>query len=157
MPGSGKSTAAEQNIAGRVIHISVDACRAIVGTGPRDQRVTRDAFNLAYDQTRDALEFSAAVVLFDSTAISAAARASLKRYAQRCRAPISLVIFPLTWEQVLERNAARPEGDRVPKGKLASMYRDYEAIDPLREGFERFTHATDAAELRATLTNWKLA
>lgn len=156
MPGSGKSTAAEQVVAGRVIHVSVDDCRAIVGHGPRDQRVTRDAFNLAYEQGRDAMEFSSAIVLFDSTAISRPARASLKRYAQRCKAPIYLVVFPLEWEQVLERNTARDEGDRVPESKLRSMYKDYEALDPVAEGFDRSANATSADELRQALTSWRL-
>lgn len=157
MPGSGKSTAAAHGVAGRVIHVSVDDCRAIVGSGLRDQRVTRDAFNLAYDQTRDALEFSAAVVLFDSTAISRPARASLKRYAQRCRAPIYLVVFPLEWELVLERNAARVESDRVPESKLRSMFKDYEALDPVAEGFDRSANATNADELQHALKTWRLA
>jgi predicted kinase len=156
MPGAGKSTAASSAIGGRVIHVSVDECRAVLGAGPRDQTVTRDAFNLAYDQARDAIDFSNAVVLFDSTAITVRARASLKRFASRCRAPISLVVFPLTWEQVLERNAGRPECDRVPVPRLRDMYRDYEQLDPLREGFKQFTHATGPTELLATLTTWRL-
>jgi 5-methylcytosine-specific restriction protein A len=155
LPGAGKSTATAGLASAGVACVSVDDCRARVGISARDQTATNEAFRLAYSLAGQALA-DGVHVLFDSTAVSPQARDSLRSLARRFHATVYLARFPLTYKQVLDRNATRDRGDRVPLAKLERMYEDFARFNPASEKFAATTDVHNGAELRAALARWGL-
>jgi F420-dependent oxidoreductase-like protein len=114
---SGKSRwAAEWFTPGEIA--SSDGLRAVVGTGERDQRASRDAFEVLELIVDKRLRRRLTTVI-DSTGLDAARRAGWRSLAARHSVPAYAVVFDVPAETVHERNRAR--GTPVPRKVVASQ------------------------------------
>ena len=108
--GAGKSHwAAEWFAAGEIV--SSDALRAVVGTGERDQRASRDAFEVLDLVVAKRLARGLTTVV-DSTGLDAKRRAAWRAEAERRGVPAYAVLFDTPPDVVRRRN--RERGSPVP-------------------------------------------
>ncbi len=106
--GAGKSTWAAQRFSGTQV-VSSDACRAMVSDDPSDQAANADAFRLLHAIARARLQRGLLTVV-DATNLLPSARRPLRQLAARHGRPMVAVVFRVSVDELLRRNAAR---DRV--------------------------------------------
>jgi F420-dependent oxidoreductase-like protein len=131
--GAGKSQWAREWFgADRVV--SSDRLRAVVGTGERDQRASRDAFEVLDLIVAKRLRRRLTTVV-DSTGLEARRREGWRSLAERHGVPAYAVIFDPPEKVVRERNRAR--GSPVPRKVVTAQLRETAAVaDKLAsEGF----------------------
>jgi predicted kinase len=114
--------------------ISSDRLRAVVGTGERDQRAIRDAFEVLDLIVAKRLRRGLTTVI-DSTGLEAARREGWRSLADRHGVPAHAVVFDTPASVVHERNRAR--GTPVPRKVVASQLEAVSGIDSTlrQEGF----------------------
>jgi F420-dependent oxidoreductase-like protein len=98
--------------------VSSDRLRAMVGTGERDQRASRDAFEVLDLIVTKRLRRRLTTVI-DSTGLEPARRAGWRALAERHSVPAYAVVFDPDAAIVHERNRAR--GSPVPRKVVASQ------------------------------------
>jgi predicted kinase len=86
-----------------------------------DQSASADAFRLLHQVLRARLRRGLRTVV-DATNLTAGARRSLRRMAQRAARPSIAVVFEASLELCLARNAARP-GRQVPEAVVIRQHR----------------------------------
>jgi protein phosphatase len=132
--GSGKSTFAAKHFSPDEI-VSSDACREMVCGDPSDQSVTPQAFFLAHTVLR--LRMGAGkLAVMDSTAVEPFARRQLVAMARLFGAPAVAVVFTVSGEECVARQAGRGTR-RVPEEVVLRQARALEESLPRlsREGF----------------------
>jgi F420-dependent oxidoreductase-like protein len=114
--------------------VSSDRLRAMVGTGERDQRASRDAFELL-DMIVERRLRRRLVTVVDTTGLEESRREAWRGVAERHRVPAYAVVFDPPAAEVRERNRAR--GSPVPSKVVTSQLRESaEVFDRLgAEGF----------------------
>jgi F420-dependent oxidoreductase-like protein len=114
--------------------VSSDRLRAMVGTGERDQRASRDAFEVLELIVDRRLRRRLTTVI-DSTGLEAARRQAWRALAGRHRVPAYAVVFDPPAAQVRERNRARatPVPSKVVTGQLRESAAVIEQLE--EEGF----------------------
>ncbi len=115
--GVGKSTWAAQWFGPDQI-VSSDRLRAVVGTGERDQRASKDAFEVLDLIVAKRMRRRLSTVI-DSTGLDADRRAKWRGLADKQRIPAYAVMFDEPAEVVQRRNRAR--GDPVPRKVVISQ------------------------------------
>jgi F420-dependent oxidoreductase-like protein len=131
--GAGKSQWAEEWFEADQI-VSSDRLRAVVGTGERDQRASRDAFDVL-DLIVDKRLRRRLTTVVDSTGLDAKRRAAWRSLAARHGVPAYAVLFDPPAAVVRERNRAR--GSPVPSKVVTAQLRQVSDVtDALSaEGF----------------------
>jgi F420-dependent oxidoreductase-like protein len=131
--GAGKSQWASEWFGANQV-VSSDRLRAVVGTGERDQRASRDAFEVLDLIVAKRLRRRLTTVV-DSTGLEAARRERWRSLAERHGLPAYAVIFDPPEKVVRERNRAR--GSPVPSKVVTAQLRETAvAADKLAsEGF----------------------
>src|SRR4051794_10749322 len=105
--------------------VSSDRLRAAVGTGERDQRASRDAFEVLDLIVAKRLKRRLTTVV-DSTGLDAARRAAWRELAERHGVPAHAVVFEPSAAVVRERNRARDSP--VPTKVVTTQLRAAEGI-----------------------------
>jgi F420-dependent oxidoreductase-like protein len=115
--------------------VSSDRLRAVVGLGERDQRASRDAFELLDAIVEKRLRRGLTTVI-DTTGLEAKRRRRWRELAQDAGVPVYAVTFDVPEKLARERNRAR--GAPVPAKVVASQLREAAAaFESLAgEGFE---------------------
>jgi F420-dependent oxidoreductase-like protein len=118
--GAGKTRWAEEWFeAGQIV--SSDRLRAVVGTGERDQRASRDAFDVL-DLILDKRLRRRLTTVVDSTGLDAKRRDTWRSLAKRHGVPAHAVLFDPPAAVVRERNRAR--GSPVPSKVVSAQLRE---------------------------------
>jgi F420-dependent oxidoreductase-like protein len=119
--------------------VSSDRLRAIVGAGERDQRASRDAFEVLDLIVAKRLRRGLTTVI-DSTGLEAKRRDGWRELAERHGLPAYAVVFDTEQSVVRERNRAReaPVPAKVVKGQLAESAGIFERL--AGEGFAGVHH-----------------
>jgi predicted kinase len=146
--GSGKTT-----LAGRLFPpaevLSSDAYRGIIAGDEADQTVTRTAFRLLHRDLERRLAAGLTTVV-DATSVTAFARRSLTRIAERHGVAAVAIVLDLPADLVLARNATR-SGRIVPEAavrrQLADLERSMRRGELEREGFAAWHVLRAAGEL----------
>ena len=114
--------------------VSSDRLRAMVGTGERDQRASRDAFEVL-DLIVERRMRRRLVTVIDSTGLEAPRRAAWRALAERQGVPAYAVVFDPPAAEVRERNRARgsPVPSKVVTGQLRESVDVFERLED--EGF----------------------
>jgi F420-dependent oxidoreductase-like protein len=114
--------------------VSSDRLRAMVGTGERDQRASRDAFELL-DLIVERRLRRRLITVIDTTGLEAGRRAAWRELAERHRVPAHAVLFDPPAAQIRERNRARgsPVPSKVVTGQLRESAEVFEKLES--EGF----------------------
>jgi len=121
---SGKSQwAGEWFDADRVV--SSDRLRAVVGTGERDQRAGRDAFEVL-DLIADKRLRRGLTTVIDSTGLEPKRRAAWRALGEGHGVSVHAVVFDAPAAEVRRRNRARP--DAVPAPVVAAQLREAQGI-----------------------------
>jgi F420-dependent oxidoreductase-like protein len=105
--------------------VSTDRLRAVVGTGERDQRASRDAFEVLDLIVAKRLRRRLTTVI-DSTGLDAGRRAAWRAVAERHNVPAYAVLFDAPASVVRARNRARPAP--VPSKVVTSQLREAEGV-----------------------------
>ena len=131
--GAGKSHWAAQCFADEQV-VASDRLRAVVGTGERDQRASKDAFELLELIVAKRLARKLTTVI-DTTGLEPKRRAGWRALAERHGVPAVAVVFDPEAKLVRERNRARgtPVPSKVVSGQLAAVQGVCEQLH--REGF----------------------
>jgi F420-dependent oxidoreductase-like protein len=122
--GAGKSQWAREWFEADQI-VSSDRLRAAVGTGERDQRASRDAFEVLDLIVAKRLQRRLTTVI-DSTGLEAKRRDSWRSLAERHRLPAYAVVFDTPAAVVRERN--RSAASPVPSKVVTAQLRESAAI-----------------------------
>jgi F420-dependent oxidoreductase-like protein len=134
----GATAAGKSHWAGEWFHpdqiVSSDRLRAMVGMGERDQRASRDAFELLELIVEKRLRRGLTTVI-DSTGLEARRREGWRALAGRHGVPAYAVVFDPPAAVVRERNRARgsPVPSKVVTGQLRESAEVFEALES--EGF----------------------
>jgi F420-dependent oxidoreductase-like protein len=114
--------------------VSSDRLRAMVGTGERDQRASRDAFEVLDLVVERRLRRRLTTVI-DTTGLEPGRREAWRALADRHRVPAYAVVFDPPAAQVRERNRARasPVPSKVVTGQLRETAEVFERLEG--EGF----------------------
>jgi F420-dependent oxidoreductase-like protein len=125
--------------------VSSDRLRAVVGAGERDQRASRDAFEVL-DLILDKRLKRGLTTVIDSTGLEPGRRAAWRELAGRHGVPVHAVVFDAPAAEVRARN--RERGSPVPSKVVTAQLRESEGVlDVLAgEGFAG-VHAAGAVEL----------
>jgi F420-dependent oxidoreductase-like protein len=105
--------------------VSSDRLRAVVGTGERDQRASRDAFEVLDLVVAKRLARRLATVI-DSTGLDRKRRDAWRSLAERHGVPAHAVVFEAPAKVVRERNHAR--GSPVPSKVVTAQLRESAGI-----------------------------
>ena len=128
---AGKSHWAAEMFAADAI-VSSDRLRAVVGTGERDQRASRDAFEVLDLIVAKRLARRLTTVI-DSTGLDAKRRAGWLARARRHAIPVVAVVFDTPAALVRTRNRARDAP--VPSNVVSAQLREVASADLGGEGF----------------------
>jgi F420-dependent oxidoreductase-like protein len=125
--------------------VSSDRLRAVVGRGERDQRASRDAFELLDLIVAKRLARGLTTVI-DTTGLEAKRRAEWRELAAEAGVPAFAVVFDTPEKTVRERNRTR--GAPVPPKVVAAQLREAAGVFGALgdEGFAG-VHAAEAVEL----------
>jgi predicted kinase len=131
--GAGKSQWAREWFGPDQI-VSSDRLRAVVGAGERDQRASRDAFEVLDLIVAKRLRRRLTTVI-DSTGLEAGRREGWRALAERHGVPAYAVVFDPPANVVRERNRAR--GSPVPSKVVTAQLRETAAVAEVlaSEGF----------------------
>jgi F420-dependent oxidoreductase-like protein len=114
--------------------VSADRLRAVVGSGERDQRASRDAFEVLDLIVAKRLRRRLTTVI-DSTGLQAKRREAWRSLAEREGVPVYAVVFDPPASLVRERNRAR--GTPVPSKIVSGQLRESDGVED-RLGTEGF-------------------
>jgi F420-dependent oxidoreductase-like protein len=128
---AGKSRWAAEEFAAEQV-VSSDRLRAVVGTGERDQRASRDAFEVLELIVAKRLARRLTTVI-DSTGLDAKRRAGWRALAERHGIPAVAVLFDPPDAVVRKRNRARDAP--LPANVVGAQLRAVAAIRLEEEGF----------------------
>ncbi len=128
---AGKSQWAAETFAADQV-VSSDRLRAVVGAGERDQRASRDAFEVLELIVAKRLARRLTTVI-DSTGLDAKRRAGWRALAERHAIPVVAVRFEAPAALVRTRNRARQ--DPVPSKVVTAQLREFGALALEHEGF----------------------
>jgi F420-dependent oxidoreductase-like protein len=121
----GATAAGKSHWAGEWFHpdqvVSSDRLRAMVGTGERDQRASRDAFELLELIVERRLR-RGLVTVIDTTGLEARRREAWRGLAEQHGVPAYAVVFDPPAAEVRERNRAR--GSPVPSKVVTAQLRE---------------------------------
>jgi F420-dependent oxidoreductase-like protein len=120
--------------------VSSDRLRAVVGTGERDQRASRDAFELLDLIVEKRLKRRLTTVI-DTTGLEAARRSVWQALADRHGVPVYAVVFDVPAAEVRRRN--RERGTPVPSKVVTAQLRSVEDVREVLAG-EGFAGVHDA-------------
>jgi F420-dependent oxidoreductase-like protein len=125
--------------------VASDRLRAVVGAGERDQRASRDAFELL-DLIVEKRLWRGLTTVVDTTGLEPARREAWRELAARHGVPAHAVVFDTPAALVRERNRAREAP--VPPKVVAAQLREAEGIATrlAEEGFAG-VHPAEAVEL----------
>lgn len=139
--GSGKSTWAATWFAEQQI-VSSDALRAVVGLHERDQRASKDAFDLL-ERIADARLRRGLTTVLDTTGLEAKRRAAWVALAHKRGRPVHAVVLDVGDRTTRARNRSRES--TVPSSIVTTQLRALPvAIAQLAtEGFDAVHHLTD--------------
>jgi F420-dependent oxidoreductase-like protein len=112
--------------------VSSDRLRAVVGSSERDQRASRDAFEVLELIVAKRLARGLTTVV-DSTGLDAKRRATWRALARAHEVPAFAVVFDAPAALVRERNRARDAP--VPSGVVSAQLREVAALALEREDF----------------------
>jgi F420-dependent oxidoreductase-like protein len=142
--GAGKSAWAHAWFPADAV-VSSDRMRAVVGAGERDQRASRDAFELL-DLIVEKRLARGLVTVVDTTGLEPKRRAAWRALAERAGVPAHAVVLETPEKVVRERNRAR--GTPVPKKVVDAQLREAAAAAGAlaREGWAG-VHAAAPVEL----------
>lgn len=145
--GSGKTTFAARHFRPTQV-LSSDALRAQITDDPTAQSATEDAFELLHTILAMRLRRGRLTVV-DATNVEEWARRELVTIARRHRRPVVAVVLDLPFDELLVRNARRPDRPR-PRAALmrqARWLRDSLVSLP-HEGFDEVHRlsSTDAVD-----------
>jgi alkanesulfonate monooxygenase SsuD/methylene tetrahydromethanopterin reductase-like flavin-dependent oxidoreductase (luciferase family)/predicted kinase len=134
-PGSGKSRWAARAAREPNEVVSSDDLRAAVGLHARDQRASKDAFDLL-GRIVDARLRRGLTVIVDTTGLDASARATWLAAARARKRPAHAVVLDVPAAEVRRRNKQRPDPvpSKVVTSQLAALPAAVEAIEG--EGFD---------------------
>lgn len=132
--GCGKSTFAARHFL-RTQIVSSDECRAFISDDPSNQRISGHAFDLMHFIIRKRLLIGRLTVA-DATHLKSEERRPLKMMARRFGFHSVLIVFNLSIDVCLARNAARSR--IVPEEAVLMQYRLFETtLDEIHgEGFD---------------------
>jgi F420-dependent oxidoreductase-like protein len=105
--------------------VSSDRLRAVVGAGERDQRASRDAFEVL-DLIVDKRLRRRLTTVIDSTGLEPARRAGWRELAGRHAVPVHAVVFDPPAAEVRARN--RERGSPVPSKVVTAQLRESEGV-----------------------------
>jgi F420-dependent oxidoreductase-like protein len=105
--------------------VSSDRLRAIVGTGERDRRAGRDAFEVL-DLIVDKRLRRRLTTVIDSTGLEPPRRRAWRELAERRGVPVHAVVFDTPAAEVRARNRAR--GSPVPSKIVTAQLRESEGV-----------------------------
>jgi F420-dependent oxidoreductase-like protein len=105
--------------------VSSDRLRAVVGAGERDQRASRDAFEVLGLIVDKRLRRRLTTVI-DSTGLEPARRGEWRKLGERHRVPVHAVVFDPPAAEVRARNRARE--DPVPSKIVTAQLRESEGV-----------------------------
>jgi F420-dependent oxidoreductase-like protein len=105
--------------------VSSDRLRAVVGAGERDQRASRDAFEVLELIVEKRLRRRLTTVI-DSTGLEPARRGEWRKLAERRGVPAHAVVFDPPAAEVRARNRAR--GSPVPSKVVTAQLRESEGV-----------------------------
>ena len=105
--------------------VSSDRLRAVVGAGERDQRASRDAFEVLELIVDKRLRRRLTTVI-DSTGLEPARRGAWRELAERRGVPAHAVVFDPPAAEVRARNRAR--GSPVPSKVVTAQLREAETV-----------------------------
>lgn len=125
--GVGKSTWAREHVPADAI-ISSDAIRVLVSGTAEDQSANADTFRVLHAIVRARLKRGLLTVV-DATNVTDGARRSLRNLAERAGRPVVAVVFDLSLEENLARNAGRTER-RVPDDVVRKHHAQLTAAVP---------------------------
>lgn len=132
LPGSGKSTWADEN-AGKAVIISTDQIRGELNGDPADQRNGSKVWATAYNRARYWLHLGFNVI-FDATNCGRANRhAVLKELKDHAR-EVNAIFFNISKAECKRRNAAR---DRVVPDEVIDRMAERLSVPTKEEGFNR--------------------
>ena len=112
--------------------VSSDRLRAVVGSGERDQRASKDAFELLDLIAEKRLRRGLTTVI-DTTGLERRRRDGWRALGERHGVPVYAVVVRAEEKVVRERNRARP--DPVPAKVVAGQLEEAAALDLKDEGF----------------------
>ena len=139
--GAGKSTWAAARFAPAQI-VSADALRGVVGLHERDQRATKDAFDVL-DRITDARLRRGLTTVVDSTGLDPKRRAGWIALARKRGRPVHAIVLDAGPRLTRSRN--RQRDDAVPSSVVTSQLRSLgttlEVIEG--EGFDGVHHVSD--------------
>ena len=133
----GKSTFARRHFAETEV-VSSDRCRALLADDEDPQWVSGRAFDLFYTIIRHRLELGRLTVA-DSTALDKSARSRLRSLARRAGRPTHLIVFDVSAETCLTRDASRRR--QVGRAVIGRHRNSLEDLLPAvaEESFDRVT------------------
>jgi F420-dependent oxidoreductase-like protein len=105
--------------------VSSDRLRAVVGAGERDQRASRDAFEVL-DLIVDKRLRRGLTTVIDSTGLEQGRRAAWRELAARRGVPVHAVVFDPPAAEVRARN--RERGSPVPSKVVTAQLRESEGV-----------------------------
>jgi F420-dependent oxidoreductase-like protein len=140
--GSGKSTWAASCFGEHQI-VSSDALRAVVGLHERDQRASKDAFDLL-DRIADARLRRGLTTVLDTTGLEGKRRAAWVAMARQRGRPVHAIVLDVGDRVTRSRNRARE--DAVPSAIVTSQLRALPDVvaSLTTEGFDAVHHLGDA-------------
>jgi predicted kinase len=151
--GSGKSTFATRHFPTDAV-LSSDAYRERVAGNRADQSATEAAFRLIHAAADQRLARGLLTVI-DATNVRHDARDAIVELADRYDRPLVAIVFDLSVEECLARNANRPSGQVVPPRAVRRQHRLFQRAVPhlAAEGFRvvRLRGVQEIAEARVTL------
>lgn len=147
--GCGKSTFASKHFI-RTEIVSSDECRALVSDDPKNQSVSPEAFDLMYFIIRKRLLIRRLTVA-DATNLKAEDRRIMLNLARRFRFNSAIIIFNISLETSLLRNAARER--IVPEDAIRNQFQLLEKTLPSieSEGFDYIFTLNEAEQSRARI------
>ena len=126
IPGSGKSTFYEQNLAGTHALVSLDLMGRSSPKGPRMMRRIREVLSEGRN------------VAVDNTNVDLESRAALLAVAREVGAKVHCYFFPPDVGECLRRNEARQGKKKIPVAGVWYKY-DHLVIPSFDEGFDVMT------------------
>lgn len=132
LPGSGKSTWADEN-AGKGVIISTDQIRGEINGDPADQSNGNEVWRLAFNRTRYWLHLGYNVI-FDATNCGRANRRNVLHELKDHAREVYAIFFNTSKAECKRRNAAR---ERVVPDEVIERMAERLSVPTKEEGFDR--------------------
>lgn len=119
LPGTGKDTWIGENVPNLPM-VSMDALRSELGVKHGDKQGQGKIVQLAQEMAREHLRRQEPFV-WNATNLAPDTRARLVSLSERYGAKVRIVYLETSWDEMLRRNAGRPEGQQVPVNAIENM------------------------------------